>query len=444
MSGIIGIRREDKNPWETRVPMVPSDVRKLIRESGLRFVVQPALGHRAFPDEDYLQAGAAVDEDLSGCRAVLGVKEIPGDRLLEEKLYVFFAHVIKGQKYNMPMLKSLMEKKCSLIDYERIEEPSGRRLIFFGRYAGMAGMVETLHALGLRLNRSGLENPFSRIDQPFRYPSLDAIRDTVGQAGLDIERNGLPRGILPFICGFTGYGNVSKGAQEIFDLLPCREITPGELLAGRDRLMDDTRGIYKVVFAEKDMFQARDPSPLFELDHYFKNPGLYVSRFEDYLPDLDVLVNCIYWTRESPKLVTKEYIKRAFSAGKNPKLKVIGDISCDIEGSVEITVSATNVAKPFYVYDPIRDRASDDLSLAGPVVMAIDNLPCEIPREASTDFSGVLSRYIRDIAEYDVSRSLESQHLPYEIRNALIVHNGRLTDDYAYIERFMEKISKES
>ncbi len=147
----IGIRREDKNIWEKRVPLVPSDVAELIQNYGFRVLVEPALDHRAFPDSEYLKVGAEIAEDLSEADIIVGVKEIPISKFMPGKVYLFFSHVIKGQAYNMPMLKTIMEKNCTLVDYEKIESHDGKRLIFFGRYAGLAGMVESLSAYGKRV-----------------------------------------------------------------------------------------------------------------------------------------------------------------------------------------------------------------------------------------------------------------------------------------------------
>ena len=147
MNTRIGIRREDKNKWEKRVPLTPEDVQLLIADHDLKIVVQPSQDHRIFPDSEYAKAGAIIDEDLSSCSTIIGVKEIPDQLFQPDTTYIFFSHVIKGQPYNMPMLQTLMEKNCTLLDYEKFEDNQNRRLIFFGRHAGLAGMVETLWAV---------------------------------------------------------------------------------------------------------------------------------------------------------------------------------------------------------------------------------------------------------------------------------------------------------
>ena len=440
---IIGIRREDKNEWEKRVPLVPEDVKNLIERHGIKVIVQPSKEHRIFTDEEYRLVGAEINEDLSSASLILGVKEIPKDWFLPEKAYVFFSHVIKGQKYNMPMLKSLMQKRCSLIDYEKIENEDGKRLIFFGRFAGLAGMVETLHGLGLRLKHQGMDNPFTAIKQPHKYGSLNEIKDAVRLAGEGIARNGLPESLRPFICGFTGYGNVSMGAQEIYDLLPITEIDPETIRGGIENLPPNPNGVYKVVFREENMFAPVDSSRNFELMHYYKNPTEYRSIFDPFVPNLSLMINCIYWTEECPRLVTKEMVNRLYAEDGACRLKVIGDISCDIEGSVEITVKSTDLRNPFYVYDAEKCGPIMGIAGTGPVVMAIENLPCEIPREASTEFSSVLKEFVPKMVMADYLQSFDEIELPLEIKRALIVLVGKFTETYRYISEFLTGTQKE-
>ncbi len=177
-----------------------------------------------------MEAGAKVQHDLSLCRLIVGIKEMPASFFQPGKAYAFFSHTIKGQEYNMPMLKKLMELKCHLIDYEKIEDNTGKRLLFFGRYAGLAGMIDTLWALGQRLKTSGISNPFEEMKQAWEYASLQDAKKAVSQAGMKIKENGVPEAISPLTTGFTGYGHVSLGAQEIFDLLPFETIKPEMLI----------------------------------------------------------------------------------------------------------------------------------------------------------------------------------------------------------------------
>ncbi len=425
----IGIRREDKNRWEKRVPITPGAIRDLKKNAGLDFVVQPS--HiRVYQDDEYLSAGAAVHEDLSPCPVVFGVKEVPVQTLVPGHTYVFFSHTIKGQKYNMPMLRAVLDRKCCLIDYERIVDETGRRLVFFGNYAGLAGMIDSLWALGRRLAEEGIENPFSCIGMAHSYGDLENARENLSSVARYIKEKGVPPSIRPFVCGFAGYGNVSKGAQEIFNIFPHIEISPEELLS--EKL--DSRLPYKVVFKEKDIVTPVDPEAPFELQEYYKNPKKYKSCFEQYLPHITVMMNCIYWNESYPRLVTKEYLRNAYRGNGNmPKLKVIGDISCDIGGSVECTLKATNPDNPVFVYDPFSDRAMDGFRGNGPVVMAVDNLPCELPKESSDNFSESLLPFIPDIACADYSVPFSESTLPVPVKKAVITYGGELTPDYEYL-----------
>lgn len=436
MEQCIGIRREDKNEWERRVPLVPAHLEKLVGEHGLRFRVQPSP-IRAYSEEQFAAAGAEIDEDLSPCPVVLAVKEIPTGLLRENRTYIYFSHTIKGQDYNMAMLHRLMELKCNLIDYERIVDDEGRRLIFFGRFAGVAGMIETLAAFGRRLRWEGTPNPFEAVEQPYRYGTLDEAKEAIVGVGERIRREGLPPGVAPLVCGFTGYGNVSRGAQEICDLLPARSITPEQLLAGEWAGMNESEILWKVEFHEKHMVKPADPDAGFELQDYYDRPEKYVSDFGQYLPLMTILVNCIYWTEDYPRLATRQQLADLYGGGSPAKLRVIGDISCDIDGAVACTVKATEPGNPVYVYDPASGRATDGVEGAGPVVMPVDNLPCELPLDASGEFSEALHPFIPGIAAADFSGPLEACDLPAPVKRALILYQGELTPDYDYMKDFL-------
>mgnify|MGYP000986554059 FL=1 len=435
--GQIGVRREDKNKWEKRVPIVPDDVRTLVRDHHLDVVIQPALDHRIFPDDAYRSAGARISESLDGCNAVFGVKEIPLDLFAPGVAYIFFSHVIKGQSYNMPMLRKMMQSGCSLIDYEKIEDDHHRRLIFFGRHAGLSGMVETLHSLGQRLLIEGVPNPFSGIRQPYLYQSLDEIKAVIREVGDRIRTDGLPPQLTPFICGFTGYGNVSRGAQEIFDLLGGRELDPADVRGGLPKLDEARHVCHKVVFHERHLVEPVSQQTVFELKDYYEHPEKYRSVFMEYVPNLNVLVNCIYWTTRYPRLITLDDFRGLFSGPKHPTLRVIGDISCDIDGSIEATVKATSVDSPMFVYDPVSGRTTDGFEGPGIVIMSIENLPCEIAREASIDFSRVLTPFVPGISRADFDLPGEQMGLGREIRDAVILKKGALTPPYQYINQFL-------
>ncbi len=438
MSVCIGIRREDKNIWERRVPIIPEHVRQLQEERGIEVWVQPSE-IRVFRDEEFTQAGAQVEEDLSSCPVVFAIKEIPVRFFHQGHTYAFFAHVIKGQPYNMPMLKRLLELGCQLIDYEKVTDERGRRLIFFGRHAGRAGMINTLWALGQRLNWEGVPNPFSDLRQAHQYDSLAEARAAVSALGERIVQEVLPDPVTPLICGFAGYGNVFRGANEIIELLPVQEIEPQEVAAVAQSTAHARDRLYKVVFKEEHTVEpiSLENRGRFELQDYYDHPEKYRSRFRTYLPHLTLLVNCIYWEAEYPRLVTKADLKRLYGGPQMPRLRVIGDVSCDVEGAIECTVKCTDPGDPVFVYDPFEDHAVDGFEGRGLVVLAVDILPSELPREASEYFSGVLMQYVPAIAQADYSVPFEELALPPEIRRAIIVYQGELTPDYRYLEQYL-------
>lgn len=433
MSGVIGIRKEDKNRWERRVPLIPEHIRELISKHRIEFVVEPSE-IRAFPEQDYLKAGAKVQPDLSRSSVVLAIKEIPPKLFESGKTYIFFSHTIKGQKHNMPILKKLINLKCQLIDYEKIVNERGVRLIFFGRYAGLAGIVETFWALGQRLNWEGISNPFANVRHAYEYENLEAAKKAITEIGVKIKKAGLSKELVPFVIGIAGYGNVAQGVQEILALLPITEITPEKIESVYENPSRKT--VYKVVFKEEHMAEPKDSSMRFELQDYYKNPEKYQSKFERYLPHLSLLMNCIYWDARYPRLVTKDYLRRTFGQGRTC-LRVIGDISCDIEGSVECTVKATEPDNPVFVYNPHTNIATDGCEGDGVVVMAVDNLPCEFPRESSENFSNALRTFIPDIVNADFSVDFEHCQLPPQIKNAVIVYHGELTPNYRYLEKYL-------
>ena len=432
----IGIRREDKNEWERRTPCIPFDLAELQAIHGLRFIIQPSP-IRVYRDEEYRAAGILVSEDLGPASLILAIKEVPIPLLLPGRTYVYFAHVAKGQAYNMPMLRRLLELGCSLVDYEKITDEQHRRLIFFGRHAGYAGMVETLRCLGQRLAASGLQTPLAQVRHAYTYRDLDAAKDHLTDLGRQILRTGLPESLRPLIIGFSGYGNVSRGAQEVLDCLRVREITVPEL-AAEAGTASEWGEIIKVVFHEEDMVNPIDAGKPFDLQDYYHHPDKYVSRFEDYLPYLDVLINAIYWEERYPRLVTRAWAREKYLGSVRPRLKVIGDISCDIEGSIELTLKISKPDNPCFVYDPVTDTVQDGIAGNGPAIMAVDNLPCEFPRESSQYFSSVLRDMVRALAAADWQADFELLDLPPHLKKAIIVHNGELTPSYQYLQSHVE------
>jgi len=437
MTALIGVRREDKSDWERRVPITPQDAAEL-QAQGIQIIVQSSA-IRAFSDQEFAAAGVPVQQDLGPCSLIFGIKEMPEAFFEPGKSYVFFAHVIKGQPYNMSMLQRMLNLGCTLIDYERVVDDKNRRLIFFGWHAGVAGMIDTLWALGQRLAWEGLSTPLAALRQTLHYHDLTEVRKALAEVRARIEEEGLPEELTPLVVGVAGYGNVSRGAQEILDLLPVIEIEPEEVPALAARGNASRHHLYKTVFKEWHMVEPKEPGATFELQDYYQHPEKYRGTFEQYLPYLTVLTNAIFWTERYPRLVTRDFLRELFAGPSRPPLRVIGDISCDVEGAVQVTVKATEPGDPIYVYDPTTGKVTDGHEGEGVVIMAVDILPSELPREASTDFSRILRPFIPALAAADMSVPFAECNLPPEIKRAVIAYQGELTPDYRYIQEFLTR-----
>jgi alpha-aminoadipic semialdehyde synthase len=428
----IGLRREDMYQWERRVPLVPDDLHVLSESDGLSFRVQSSE-RRAFTDAEYREVGLDVVEDLTGCPVVIGLKEIPVGVLQANTAYVFFSHTIKGQPANMPMLQRCLDLGSTIIDYERIVDDNDSRLIFFGNYAGLAGAIDTLWTLGRRLAWEGIDTPLSEIRQASTYADLPEAKAAVAAVGERIAADGMPESISPLVIGVAGYGNVSKGAQQILDILPIEEVTAADLLAGN---VSPGAVILKVVFREEDTVTRLDPGVPFALQEYYDHPERYRGVFPQYLPKLHALINCVYWEPKYPRLVGRADVRALYADGQ-PTLRVIGDISCDVEGSIEVTVKATEPNDPIYVYDPESGEIQSGVEGTGPVMMTVEILPSELPRESSEYFSDILKGFVPAIAAADYGVPFQDLALPPELKRAVICHRGELAPDYRGLEKHL-------
>lgn len=432
----VGIRREDINRWERRAPLTPVEVGRLVSRAGLAVVVQPS-DIRIYDEAEYKRAGATISEDLSGCDIILGIKEVPPEIIIPAKVYIIFAHVVKGQPANMPMLRAFREKKCSLIDYERITDENGRRLLFFGRYAGLAGMIDTLWTLGRRLAWEGYETPFAAVRPAWQYDDLEDARRALAAIGKAVSDGGLGEQLAPVVFGFAGYGNVSRGAQEILDLFPTATVSPGELPQIFAQKKHNDRVLYKVVFKEEDMVKPKTKGSPFYLQDYYDYPDKYQPSFAAHLPYLTALLNCIYWDARYPRLVTKRDLAELYASGSQPRLRVIGDISCDVNGAIEATVKYTSPEMPAYVYDVTRDAPVDGVAGNGPAILAVYNLPAELPRDSSAYFGAQLEPFVPAIVRADWTSSFGRCELPDAVRRATILYRGEFTPAYQYLERYL-------
>lgn len=437
MSVVIGIRREDKNEWERRVPLTPNDLANLKKDNDIEFVVQPS-DIRVFTNGDYQEAGITVAEDLSEAQVVLGVKEMPISMLTGPRAFVYFSHTVKGQDYNMPMLQHLLDQGATLIDYEKIADEQNRRLIFFSLHAGYAGMIESLVGLGQRYAWLGHKTPLLDIKHAYEYPSLEAAKTHITEIGQRISNEGLGERHLPIIIGVAGYGNVAKGCQDILDCLPVNRIAVDELAKAAESTVDEVGPLVVVEFKEEDMVRPKAAEAHFVLQDYYQRPENYKGIMAEHLPHLDVLMNTIYWNTQYPKLVTTDWVKSNYAKDNQPRLQVIGDISCDIEGGIEVTMKAPQPNNPCFVYEAQTGKVLDGVEGQGPVVMSVDNLPCELPRESSEHFSTVLRDMVPALAKMDLQVDFDSLNLPPHLKKAVITHQGNLTPDYQYLQKYLD------
>ena len=427
----LGIMKETKNRWERRVPMSPQAVKKLV-DNGYEVVIQPSE-IRVYLDEEYLRAGAELNDDLGKCDMIIGVKEIPIESLIPGKPHLFFSHTIKGQDYNMPLLQHFLDNKSTLLDYEKIIDEKSRRLVFFGKFAGNAGMVDALWAAGQRYQQEyGIKTPFLKVKQSYQYESLEQCLTELREIGEEIEKEGLPAEICPFNICLLGYGNVSIGCQEILAAFPITKVEP-DYLAGLE-INHKSNQMYLSVFKEEHLVQRKNGSK-FQLSDYFVNGKEYRSKMEQYLPYCSMYMSGIYWASGYPVFLKNSELGKLQS--KQPKLIMIGDITCDIEGSIEATRKVTMPDNPVFIYNPATDKLTDGFKGAGFAVCAIDNLPCEFPREASDFFSSVLEPFVPAMLDNDYSQPIVNSSLPNEMQPAVIAHLGKLEEKYQYLNKYL-------
>jgi alpha-aminoadipic semialdehyde synthase len=283
----------------------------------------------------------------------------------------------------------------------------------------------------------GMSTPFEKVQLAYQYGSLVDAKESIKKLGWEIHETGLNPSQVPLICGFAGYGHVSQGAQEIFDLLPVEEISARDLESFYTGGNHASNRVYKVVFKEEHMVEPLSASQDFQLQEYYDFPERYRSVFESYIPYLSILVNCVYWAPKYPHFVTKEFLDELWQKEETPRLKVIGDISCDVEGAIECTLYATNPGDPVFVYDPIEKEALNGIKGRGVVVMATDNLPAELSLESSVYFSEALLPHVPAIAMANFSDDFQSCDLPVPIKKAVILFRGEFTPEYEYMKNFV-------
>jgi saccharopine dehydrogenase (NAD+, L-lysine-forming) len=360
----IGILREGKVPPDRRVPLTPKQCAMVGNTfSGVQLFVQPSP-IRAFEDKEYLDAGIKLKEDLSDCDILIGVKEVNLNDLISNKKFMFFSHTIKKQKYNRDLLRSILDKKIQLIDYELLKNTEGKRVIGFGRFAGIVGAYNALYAYGLKTKLFELKRAKDCADRKEMEAELEKVQFA-------------PKDKIVL----TGFGKVGYGAREIMDLLPIMEVSPEEFL--------------KQVFNEPvfthletaDYYQ-RKTDKSFEKGDFYQNPDAYDATLYKYVEKAEVYISCHFWNNAAPKLLTNQQLKNCTT------LKVVADISCDIADPIVCTVRPSTIEEPLYGYNVEQHSEADWKNEANIVVMAVDNLPTELPKEASEDFGNQLIKNI--------------------------------------------------
>jgi alanine dehydrogenase len=436
MLNTIAIRKENIEMTEKRSPLSPKHVSELISKKDLKVILEP-WDNRHLKEEQYVASGVKVSDDLTEANVIFGVKETPIDDLPHGQATVFFSHTIKGQSYNMPLLQAVLDKNVTLMDYEKVTDEYGRRLIFFGPYAGLAGAINSIWLLGQRLKLEGIDNPFQTMKQANKYGSLDEAKAALKQVGEKIKESGLPNTGKPWVIAITGNGTVSKGAQEIVDILPVKEVIPPEFRALQKAQSFDLNTLYKVVIDCDNFVKPVNKNNTFDWQDYFTHPEKYEADFEGYIPDLTVLINGIFWDTQYPKLVTKQNIKDLFEADKQPNLRIIADITCDVEGSIECNLKSTASDNPTYVFDAFKQTITDGIEGNGPVILAVDKLPSELPGEATQFFGDALMPFVPDLANVDFTVPFEKLEMPAPFKRAMIAHQGKLTPDFEYLKKYL-------
>lgn len=393
----LGIIREGKTPPDKRVPFSPSQCAEILKKFDIDLVIQPSP-IRAFTDEEYEILGIILQEDLSDCDILMGVKEVNIKDLIEGKHYFFFSHTIKKQPYNADLLKAFLDKKIQITDYETLTYKKGSRILGFGRYAGIVGAYNGLLAWGKR-NGSYELKPANQC-KDFKEIKLELKKVVLGDAKIVL----------------TGGGRVAQGAIEIIDEIRIPAVNSSDFI-----FQEFHTPIYTQLHCE-DLYKSKTGKD-FNLGHFFANPTEYKSRFKKFTEIADIFISCHYWDHNADVLFKEEDTQI-----EKFNLKVIADITCDIKGSIPTTIRSSTIDNPIYGYNPESGEEGAPFSPANITIMAVDNLPCELPRDASVDFGAALIKNIIPALIGDDSTSI--------INRASITKNGKLNTGYEYLEDY--------
>tara|TARA_B100001142_G_scaffold327371_1_gene384846 strand:- start:2560 stop:3753 length:1194 start_codon:yes stop_codon:yes gene_type:complete len=394
----IGILKEGKNPPDKRVPFSPKQCSHILESyPGISIFIQPS-DNRCFSDLEYLECGVTLEEDLSNCDVLMGIKEVPIDMLIKEKIFLFFSHTIKKQPYNKKLLQNIIKNRIQLIDYETLLDVNGKRVIGFGRYAGIVGCYNTFLAYGKKTKKYHLE--FANLLKDKTY----------------LERE-LSKVVLPdnLKIILTGTGRVSSGAVEVLELLGVKNISK------KDFLNKEFNYPTYVQLTPMDYNDRIDGYSSSKKDFY-TSPHQYQSSILKYALCADILITGHYFAPNSPVILSRSDFRHELF-----KIKVVGDISCDINGPIGCTLRPSTINNPIYGYNPVNELEDDYTRDNIIAVMAVDNLPCSLPKDASVDFGQVF-----------ISKVLDQLHLNGSmISKATIAIDGSLTDKFSYLSDYI-------
>jgi alanine dehydrogenase len=395
----IGLIREGKTPPDKRVPFTPLQAEEISqRFSHVKLIVEPSE-IRCYKDSEYSALGIEVG-GVSNCDILMGIKEVPIKNLLEGRTYLFFSHTMKKQPYNKGLLQEVIRKKIRLIDYEALKDTQGNRLVAFGRFAGIVGAYNGLWVYGNRYNKFALRRAHDCYD--------------INDLKLELRKVKLP----PIKIVLTGAGRVAKGAMETLDTAGIRKVSPTDFLSQQYH-----EPVY-VQLSSADYHYRKDGGH-FNRDEFHKNPEKYNTDFTKYTKVADILMAGAFWNPKAPVLFTPNEMKES-----DFRIKIVADITCDMDGSIPCTRKPSTIPNPIYDFDPISETIqqaiSDDKFIT---VMAVDNLPCELPRSASEEFGrDLIDKILKPLLEDD------SEEI---IQRGTIAQGGKLTKTFSYLQDYI-------
>lgn len=397
----VALIREGKVPHDKRVPLTPEQCVQLKEQfPNVELYVQPSEW-RAFKDEEYQHAGITLKEDVSECDILMGIKEVPKPDLVEAKKYLFFSHTIKKQPHNRSLLQMMMKKKITMIDYECLVDKNENRIIGFGRFAGIVGAYNGIMAYGLKYKMFDLKPAHLCHDKKELFEEL--------------KKANLPN--LKIVV--TGGGRVANGACETMGAMNVRKVTPYEFMNYTFR-----EPVY-VQLHSQDYFEAKDKSPFSSFD-FHHDPSSYRCIFSDpnsFASVTDLLIHCTFWDPRADIMFSKNRMR-----DPDFRISVIADVTCDIDGSIPSTTQSTTIEDKFFGYDPMTEAVIEPFGKSAITVMAVDNLPCELPRDASDGFGKHLMER--------VFPSLFGEDKDGVIKRAMILEKGELTERFQYLTEY--------